>query len=271
MEKYLYSEPVAKLLSYGDAREIREWPNYLELGFTREHIPELLRMLTDDDLIWADSDSLDVWAPLHAWRVLGQLHAVEAIDILLDQLYRIDDENDDWIAEEFPDVLALIGPPSIPALASYLADRKNGLYARICATESLGRIGNAYSDAHSNCQEILSTQLQHYRQNDPALNGFLIVYLAELHAVDALDIVQQAYRHNRVDLSILGDFEDAEIEFGVRQRRSTPPPQYQWVFEGDEPPEVKEAPVHIGRKIGRNEPCPCGSGKKYKKCCLNKS
>ena len=25
-----------------------------------------------------------------------------------------------------------------------------------------------------------------------------------------------------------------------------------------------------GKKIGRNEPCPCGSGKKYKKCCLNK-
>ena len=23
-------------------------------------------------------------------------------------------------------------------------------------------------------------------------------------------------------------------------------------------------------KIGRNAPCPCGSGKKYKKCCLNK-
>ena len=23
-------------------------------------------------------------------------------------------------------------------------------------------------------------------------------------------------------------------------------------------------------KIGRNVPCPCGSGKKYKKCCLNK-
>ena len=23
-------------------------------------------------------------------------------------------------------------------------------------------------------------------------------------------------------------------------------------------------------KIGRNEPCPCGSGQKYKKCCLKK-
>ncbi|MEW5820365.1 MAG: SEC-C metal-binding domain-containing protein [Cyanobacteriota bacterium] len=22
------------------------------------------------------------------------------------------------------------------------------------------------------------------------------------------------------------------------------------------------------RKIGRNDPCPCGSGKKFKKCCL---
>jgi uncharacterized protein YecA (UPF0149 family) len=24
------------------------------------------------------------------------------------------------------------------------------------------------------------------------------------------------------------------------------------------------------RKVGRNDPCPCGSGKKYKKCCLGK-
>ena len=26
-----------------------------------------------------------------------------------------------------------------------------------------------------------------------------------------------------------------------------------------------------GLKIGRNDPCPCGSGKKYKKCCLHKA
>ncbi|MCD8025703.1 MAG: SEC-C domain-containing protein [Clostridiales bacterium] len=25
--------------------------------------------------------------------------------------------------------------------------------------------------------------------------------------------------------------------------------------------------VRKGKKIGRNDPCPCGSGKKYKKCC----
>jgi hypothetical protein len=28
--------------------------------------------------------------------------------------------------------------------------------------------------------------------------------------------------------------------------------------------------IVMSRKIGRNDPCPCGSGKKYKRCCLNK-
>ncbi|BCB96645.1 protein translocase subunit SecA [Dissulfurispira thermophila] len=30
---------------------------------------------------------------------------------------------------------------------------------------------------------------------------------------------------------------------------------------------ASQQPVHRDRKVGRNEPCPCGSGKKYKKCC----
>ena len=29
----------------------------------------------------------------------------------------------------------------------------------------------------------------------------------------------------------------------------------------------KKQPVKKGAKVGRNDPCPCGSGKKYKKCC----
>ena len=30
---------------------------------------------------------------------------------------------------------------------------------------------------------------------------------------------------------------------------------------------VKKQPVKVGKKVGRNDPCPCGSGKKYKHCC----
>lgn len=32
--------------------------------------------------------------------------------------------------------------------------------------------------------------------------------------------------------------------------------------------ERRSVPVRAPRHIGRNEPCPCGSGKKYKRCCL---
>ncbi len=35
--------------------------------------------------------------------------------------------------------------------------------------------------------------------------------------------------------------------------------------DGSEAP--RKLPVHVEKKVGRNAPCPCGSGKKYKKCC----
>jgi preprotein translocase subunit SecA len=45
--------------------------------------------------------------------------------------------------------------------------------------------------------------------------------------------------------------------------------------ESDYPMDMQDQsnviqPVQIGEKVGRNDPCPCGSGKKYKKCCLTK-
>jgi len=47
-------------------------------------------------------------------------------------------------------------------------------------------------------------------------------------------------------------------------------------FPGDPPADTDFEPApgagfrRTGPKIGRNDPCPCGSGKKYKKCCLGK-
>jgi SWIM/SEC-C metal-binding protein len=52
-----------------------------------------------------------------------------------------------------------------------------------------------------------------------------------------------------------------------------------WKFtiglEPDKPEDITDLELllnptetrRVERKIGRNEPCPCGSGKKYKKCC----
>ncbi len=42
-----------------------------------------------------------------------------------------------------------------------------------------------------------------------------------------------------------------------------------WYFVDASDP-TKQPVVRSEPKIGRNDPCPCGSGKKYKKCCGNK-
>ena len=38
-----------------------------------------------------------------------------------------------------------------------------------------------------------------------------------------------------------------------------------WIYNGYTKKELNSMPKKA--KIGRNDPCPCGSGKKYKKCC----
>jgi hypothetical protein len=53
---------------------------------------------------------------------------------------------------------------------------------------------------------------------------------------------------------------------GGSAARSTPP-VLPWTEST--PPPVP-APANVGPKPGRNDPCPCGSGLKYKKCCLKK-
>ncbi len=45
------------------------------------------------------------------------------------------------------------------------------------------------------------------------------------------------------------------------------PRQQQLFFSGGDEGEPKKPTRRASRKIGRNAPCPCGSGKKYKKCC----
>jgi len=49
----------------------------------------------------------------------------------------------------------------------------------------------------------------------------------------------------------------------VREEQARP--QKQLMTNRDEPGSRR--PVRAGSKVGRNDPCPCGSGRKYKKCC----
>jgi preprotein translocase subunit SecA len=55
---------------------------------------------------------------------------------------------------------------------------------------------------------------------------------------------------------------DVARQLERKQQRQQQDLQYQTGAAQAEPPK----PVRAGAKVGRNDPCPCGSGKKYKKC-----
>jgi hypothetical protein len=60
----------------------------------------------------------------------------------------------------------------------------------------------------------------------------------------------------------------AELETWACYAPKTPPePKPK---PADPPPVPARTELKAKKKIGRNDPCPCGSGKKYKKCCLPK-
>ncbi len=67
--------------------------------------------------------------------------------------------------------------------------------------------------------------------------------------------------------------EISRILFSFRLQAQEPPkrvPVAKVTFEGSSDQTVKKQPVVKKEKAGRNDPCPCGSGKKYKQCCLDK-
>jgi preprotein translocase subunit SecA len=74
---------------------------------------------------------------------------------------------------------------------------------------------------------------------------------------DALAAVRNA-RRQRMATTI----DDMEAEFQRRKRREL---DHARMAGGDAGGSVQQ--VVRGDKVGRNDPCPCGSGKKYKKCC----
>ncbi|MBI5565363.1 MAG: hypothetical protein HY870_10720 [Chloroflexi bacterium] len=182
-----YTPPVDRLLTYGDARNLILQPGYLELGFEPEHIPDLIRMATDPHLNWADSDSLEVWAPIHAWRALGQLHA-EAVSVPLQRLFDELDANE-WILEEMPDVYGQIGPAAIPALTGYLAQAGHLLFSYVAAAACLREIGRQQPAVRAECASLIVRHLAQFAANDPTLNGCLISDLIDLKAVEAAPLM----------------------------------------------------------------------------------
>ncbi len=218
----IYVSPVDKLLTLGDPGEDREWRNYRALGIHEEHISDLIHMSLDQELRWEGAEGESMWGPIHAWRALGELRAQAAIEPLLSLFPNIDKRDDEWAGEELPEVYARIGPPAIPALATYLADSHDGLWARVGASTSLGKIGTRYPEARTQVVSALTRALERFAENDPGLNGSLVAELLELHAVESASVMERAFAAEAVDEMVAGDWEDVQIELGLKKERTGP-------------------------------------------------
>jgi hypothetical protein len=216
-----YSPPLDKLLSYGDCREIPDWPDYLELGFTQEHVPELIRMAGDDALDESDDDLL-FFAPIHAWRVLGQLRAEEAIRPLIDLFKKRGAKDDDWFLSDLPKAVGMIGPAAIPALVEYMADDSHGLFPRVAAINSLQEMAECHADARDRCAAALAARLENFEhEEDVEFNAFLVAALVDLKAREFIGVIREAYKAEAVLEGIIR-WKNVRGEFNLEPREDDP-------------------------------------------------
>ena len=96
-------------------------------------------------------------------------------------------------------------------------------------------------------------RLRAYGQQDP-----VVAYRQE--GFDMFDAVISAIRENTARMMLTVQIRTAEEP---KREQVAKPTGAAGASDGSEP----NRPVRKGKKPGRNDPCPCGSGKKYKKCC----
>ncbi|GAB4155404.1 MAG: hypothetical protein Fur0046_35330 [Cyanobacteria bacterium J069] len=220
MAPTLYSPPVSALLHIGDKRlRLRQkWIDYAkEYGFTAEHIPELIQMAIDQDLNWASSESLEVWAPVHAWRALGQFKAEAAIEPLLSIFNEMEDG--DWFLEDMPEVFALIGPAALAPVKAFLENPENLFYCRWAAADILVELGKAHPEVQADCIATLEQQLEQFSKNGRDFNAVLITSLLRLEAEESAPIIERAFAAKWVDESICGSWIDVQRDMGLLSRQ----------------------------------------------------
>jgi len=101
-----------------------------------------------------------------------------------------------------------------------------------------------------------------FKQMDSELNRDIVSFLchASLPSQQETAPLKEG-RQQKTDMSKMrinkDDIDTAGSDYGANERDYNDP---------SNGTAVKQEPVKVGPKIGRNDPCPCGSGKKYKHC-----
>jgi Protein of unknown function (DUF1186)/SEC-C motif len=272
----------------------------------REEItPELLRILEETVNRAAQIDAEgDYMAHLYAMFLLAQFRETRAYPLvvrfaslpgdLLDSLCG------DFITEDLGQVLASVCGGDLSGIQSLIENEDTDEWVRGAALSSLVTLVAAGQKSREEIVNYFAGLFRGklVRQWSHAWDT-LVSYTSDLYPEELLDDIEQAYEEGVVDPGYIG-FDDVKRDLAVgkdrvlarladnphrrlvsdtvaemgwwacfredRQNRAKGPAQ----ASANSGPKSGAPASQIKRampKVGRNERCPCGSGKKYKKCC----
>ncbi len=265
-------------------------------------IPKLIQVLQTASAAVRSGATPEGQAPFFALFLLTEFQAKEAVPAILEAVSLPGelpfDLFGDGITSLLARVLASLAGDRLEVFDQLIRDQELNKYVRWEGTQVYrllvrdGRLSRL--EAVQYLQRHLREAIQH---DDFAIAGPLVSQLARLAPKEAYEDIVEAYRRDLVDTFLvrLADVEKciAEGEAGFLRWQSHCEPTgiadtiaelETWAAFRKEPPQRTSTPASRPRiappsgylppppklptqRVGRNELCPCGSGKKFKKCC----
>jgi hypothetical protein len=249
-----------------------------------------------------DEDDPRWYRTVHAALILIELREPAALPIFRRIMAEDDGYLLEWIATELP----AYGPLATDWAIDILRDPSLPLFSRISAAELLSDIGRDHPDEQARILPALRGMLPQMdasgkvqEPDDDAWEDQIELWswaayaLGQLRDTASQPVITALYHQELIDLMVMGDLEDYLQMFGPDAQPAVydnktydilatyESLQKQAIAEqakrAENPPPVRTEPVYhmvadtrpyvrTTPKIGRNDPCPCGSGRKYKHC-----
>ena len=244
------------------------------LEMKEETRPLLIDLLYDYDT-WDSEGDYASWAPIciiHLLSAMGESR--EAAEAVADSIREYYDETGDWITEDAYNALSGFGAEAFEPISKMVLDRGMEEFCRSAAANALFLISkDAGTDFMKRSIEIIKNAIMEEEDSeDDTVRTLLTEDLSDFKDPDSLDFIKSLFQKDLIDTGIIEFEEVMEIysgesdELGDLSRRDP-----LGIFAKDSKEyyrRTEHSPWTDRRRNGRNDPCPCGSGKKFKKCCM---
>ncbi|EGV27664.1 protein of unknown function DUF1186 [Thiorhodococcus drewsii AZ1] len=193
---------------------------------------------------------------------------------------------EDFVTEDLYRVLASVCGGDLDPIKGMIEDREVNEYVRSACMRTLVALVEWGELEREPVIEYFRSLFNGKLERDSDfLWGALVSACCDLYPEELLPEIERAFADGLVDTFFIqmDSVERAMAEDKDQATRSakekgpiedTVSEMNWWAYIRDTPKVAKPAPTFVPHtpiqsvKVGRNDPCPCGSGKKYKKCCL---